>query len=269
MNNIKISILMGIFNCEHTLAEAIVSIQKQTYTDWELILCDDGSSDHTYEVACKFVESDRRIILIRNNENMGLNYTLNRCLSIAKGEYIARMDGDDISMPTRLEKELNVLEAEQDIDIVSTDMACFDDSGVWGRIQHPEYPDSKYFMKEIPFCHAACLVRKSAYEAVGGYTESKWLLRVEDYNLWEKMYAVGYKGKNIHEVLYYMRDDREAYKRRKFRYRINESYARFLAVKELRLPVYYLVYSIRPIVTGLLPMPLYNYIHKKRLKFKG
>ena len=262
----KISIIMGIYNCADTLAEAVDCIVAQTVSDWELILCDDGSSDDTYAVASSYQERyPDRIVLLQNERNLGLNATLNNCLAVAKGDYIARMDGDDICLPDRFEKELTVLEAEPNIGIVSSDMAHFDETGMWGRIAHPTYPEPKDFLHETPFCHAPCMVRREAYEAVGGYSVSDKLLRVEDYHLWVKMYAAGYKGKNIHEVLYQMRDDRNAYSRRKFRYRINEARVRVLAVKMLHLPIMGYIYALRPILVGLMPNWLYDRLHKQRL----
>ena len=121
-------------------------------------------------------------------------------------------------------------------------------------------------VKETPFCHAPCMVLKEAYDAVGGYSVSKKLLRVEDYELWIKMYAEGYKGYNLPEVLYRMRDDRNATKRRKFRYRINEAYVRYLAVKKMKLKKRYLIYVLRPVLVGILPTGLYTYLHRKKLR---
>ena len=89
----KISVLMGIYNCADTLEQAVASIRNQTYTNWELILCEDGSSDNTFEVAQMLAAEDNRIVLLRNEKNLGLNATLNRSLSVATGEYVARMDG--------------------------------------------------------------------------------------------------------------------------------------------------------------------------------
>ena len=262
----KISVIMGIYNCQDTLEEAVNCILAQTYTDWELIMCDDGSTDCTYEIAERIQkENPEKIKLIRNDVNLGLNQTLNNCLALASGEYIARMDADDICSPERFAEEIRILETEPDISIVSTDMEYFDESGVWGRISHPEYPKNCDFIRESPFCHAPCMVRKIAYDAVGGYSVSKRLLRVEDYHLWVKMYAAGFKGKNIPVPLYQMRDDRAAKKRRKFRYRINEAYVKALAVKCLRLPIHDYVYVLRPIIVGLLPECVYNFLHKRRL----
>ena len=142
----------------------------------------------------------------------------------------------------------------------------FDETGIWGNISHPEYPKKEDFLHGSPFCHAPCMVRKEAYDAVKGYTEKKRLLRVEDYHLWIKMYEVGYRGKNIPKQLYLMRDDKAAYKRRKFRYRVNEAYVRGMAVRKLGLPISGYLYAIQPIIIGILPKVVYDYFHKRKLE---
>lgn len=266
LNNPKISVIMGIYNCAETLSEAIESILAQTITDWELIMCDDGSTDDTFKVADSYKrKNSSKVILMKNEYNQGLNYTLNRCLSVARGKYIARMDGDDRCHTERFELELEVLEKEPQISIVSSDMGYFDETGVWGNISHPEYPIASDFLSGSPFCHAPCMVTKEAYDKVGGYTVAKKLLRVEDYHLWIKMYQAGYRGKNIHKQLYFMRDDHEAYSRRKFKYRLNEAYVKIVAVRKLNLPVTGYIYALRPIVVGLLPSKFYNYLHRLNL----
>lgn len=263
-----ISIISGIYNCADTLEEAISSILAQSFTDWEWILCDDASVDQTYDIAAKYKEQyPEKFILLRNDQNRGLNYTLNRCLEHASGKYIARMDGDDICSPERFAEEVSFLENHSDFAIVSTDMEFFDETGVWGNICHPEYPQNRDFLHGSPFCHAPCMVRKEAYDAVGGYSVEKWLLRVEDYHLWIKLYRQGFRGKNIHLPLYQMRDDRNAYARRKFRYRLNEAYVRLLVVRELGLPFYTAAFALRPILIGLLPKKLYDLLHKKNLSY--
>lgn len=258
-----ISVIMGVYNCAETLSEAIDSILSQTYNNWELIICDDGSTDNTVAVVHSYIERfPQKIILLRNDHNLGLNATLNKCLAIAKGDFVARMDGDDISKPDRFEKEIKTLLKHPDISIVSSNMEFFDENGVWGRTHKIETPQNIDFLLKTPFCHAPCLVKKEVYNAVNGYTVSKSLLRVEDYHLWVKMYAAGYKGMNIMECLYMMRDDRNAQHRRKFKYRINECRVKFLAIKLLHLPLYGYFYSIRPIIVGLLPSFLYRIVHK-------
>lgn len=265
----KVSVLMGIYNCAGTLPAAIESILAQTFVDWELVMCDDGSEDDTYQIAMTYsAQFPDKIHVLKNERNLGLNATLNKCLSVAKGDYVARMDGDDTCLPERFAEEIKVLDSEPEIAIVSCDMAHFDESGIWGRVSHPEYPQKKDFVHGTPFNHAPCMVRKEAYEAVGGYSVEKNLLRVEDYHLWLKMYEAGYKGKNIGQILYHMRDDRDAYKRRKFKYRINEAYVKALAVKKLNLPISGYIYVLRPIIVGLLPLKIYDFLHKRNLKME-
>lgn len=263
----KISVIMSIYNCAPYLEQAIQCILYQTYTDWELILCDDDSTDNTYSIAQQFQKQyPNKIVLLQNTANMGLNYTLNRCLENAKGEYIARMDGDDLCSSDRFAKEVAVLDHQKDIAIVSSYLEYFDeDDGVWGICKYREYPQKKDFLRGSQFCHAASMVRKEAFDAVKGYTVDKRLLRVEDYHLWMKMYAAGYRGYNIQEPLYQMRDDKNAFRRRKFKYRLNEAYVKCLIVKNFKLPAYNYIFALKPIFIGLLPAPVYRMLHKRRL----
>lgn len=262
-----ISVLMGIYQCAGTLPEAIDSILAQTYPDWELILCDDGSTDGTYAVAEEYRQRfPEKIVLLKNEKNLGLNATLNRCLERARGEYIARMDGDDISLPRRFETELAVLREEPEVAVVSSPMIYFDETGDYatGRCGSV-YPAPEQLVHGPVHCHAPCMVRAEAMRAVGGYSVDKRLLRVEDWHLWLKIYAAGLRGKNLTEPFYKMRDDRQAASRRKFRYRLNEAYVAALAVKQLGLPRWKYVFVLRPIAVGLLPGPVYRYLHRRKL----
>ncbi len=265
----KVSVIMGIYNCAETLAEAIDSILAQTYTDWQMIMCDDGSTDATYEIAQGYVEKyPDKFILLKNEKNMGLNYTLNHCLSVAESEYVARMDGDDISLPERFEKQVQFLDAHPEYAIVSAPIEYFDEEGVFRVGTGNGEPVVKDIVKGPPFCHAPCIIRRDAYIAVGGYSVHKKLLRVEDWHLWIKMYEAGYRGYMMKEVLYRMRDDRNAIVRRKFKYRINESRVIGIAVKRLKLCPLRYVYCLRPILVGLLPTPLYKILHRKKNRRK-
>lgn len=266
MSRKTVSIIMGIYNCAETLGMSIESLLNQTYKDWELILCDDGSTDCTYAIASRFADKHNNILLIKNGQNKGLGYTLNRCLEIAEGKYIARMDGDDISFPERLEKEVEFLEKNQEYALVSTNVIYFDENGDWAVGKVIENPQKEDFVKFSPFCHPASMVRKSVYNSVKGYTDEKRFLRVEDYHLWIKIYSLGYRGYNIAQPLYKVRDDRKAMNRRLFRYRINEAYVKYLAIKMLKLPMTNIVYLIRPILVGILPRFIYIWLHRNRLK---
>lgn len=258
---------MGIYNCAPTLQEALDSLYAQTYQDFEIILCDDGSKDNTHQIAYENHQKQNNIILLKNPQNMGLNQTLNNCLAVAKGEYIARMDGDDICDPTRFEKQVKFLDEHPEYAIISNPMIYFDEEGEFGRGQVREgEPGLDAFVKGTPFCHAPCMVRREAYMAVGGYTVDKRLLRHEDYNLWTKMYAKGFRGYNTAEYLYMMRDDRNATKRRNFRGRMNGIYARWIAYKTIHIPfTRFLKFAIMALIKGLMPSFLYEYFHRKKL----
>lgn len=265
----KVSIIMGIYNCADTLPEAVDSILAQTFTDWELIMCDDGSADDTYRVAQSYqARYPDRIRVLSNGRNLGLNRTLNHCLEHACGEYIARMDGDDISLPQRLEKEAAFLDTHPEFAIVSSPMIYFDENGDWGRGMEILHPQPSDFVAGTPFCHAPCMVRAEAYRAVGGYSQDRRTLRAEDYYLWFCMYAAGYRGANLAEPLYKVRDDENAYHRRKFRYALNEAYVRFCGYRMLKLPLRSYLYVVRPIAVNLLPGALYRYLHHRRQTMK-
>lgn len=260
-----VSIIMGIYNCAETLPESIDSILAQSFSDWELILCDDGSADSTYAVAQRYAEKyPERIRLLKNEKNLGLNLTLNRCLREARGAFIARQDGDDLSLPHRLQTEVDFLEAHPEYAFVSSAMIHFDETGDWGRDRVIEAPEKKDFVAKNPFFHAPCMVRREAYELAGGYDTGTLFLRKEDYHLWCKMYAKGLRGYNLSEPLYKMRDDMNAISRRTLWYRIVGVAAEFRCYQILKLPLRYYLMIPRSLMIGLLPTPLYQKLHKKK-----
>lgn len=265
-----VSVIMGVYNCADTLSEAIESLLKQTYQDWELIMCDDGSSDDTYRVAEAYQKKyPDQIFLLKHDKNQGLNITLNDCLQAARGKFIARMDGDDISLPTRFEKEMDEFVKDPYLSVVSCPMIYFDENGEWGRgtINGNGYPQKTSLARGVVHCHAAAIIKADVMREVGGYSVSNRFLRVEDWHLWVKIYAAGYYGKNISECLYMMRDDRAALKRKNLKTSLNESRMTFEAIRLIGIPKIYAVFSIRPILVGLLPKGLYSFLHrlKKRI----
>lgn len=258
----KVSILMGIYNCADTLEEAVESIKNQTFTDWELIMCDDGSKDNTFEVAQKIAQKDHRIKVIINEKNLTLAPTLNRCAKVARGKYLARMDGDDVCDKTRFEKELKVLESNPSYAVVSCQMNLFDEGGIYRVVTYAEHPDVTDFVKQSPFCHAGCMMRKDVFDSIGGYSESLDYKRVEDYDLWTRMYRDGYIGYNIQEPLYSMRDDRNALKRRTLDNRKNEIRVKKNIIKWFNLSKRNYIYILITVAKAITPSFIYKVIHK-------
>lgn len=268
---------MAIFNCASTLREAIDSILAQTYKDWELILCNDCSTDETSSIAKEYEAKYDNILVIENEHNIGLPASLNRCIKYAQGDYIARMDGDDISLPKRFEVEISILETHPEYAFVSCAMINFDENGDWGIQRKPEKPTKLDFVTDSPFCHAPCIMRKDALANVGNYTVRDDLRRGQDYYLWHKFYCQGYKGYNLQEPLYKMRDDKKAAARRGYNMsywqRIKCSITYYKVKKEifrnLDIPIKYRVYTLRPILVSLLPYGIYLILHKININRKN
>lgn len=260
----RISVLMGIYNCAPTLIEAIDSLLSQTYQNFKIILCDDGSKDNTYAIAQSYACKHNNIVLIKNERNMGLNYTLNHCLEYADTEYIARMDGDDISKPTRFEMEIRFLDEHPEYAVVSTPMDYFDENGIFRTGKGKGEVKKEHFLKGSPVCHAPCMARTKVLKEVGGYSVSDKLLRVEDYHLWFKIFAAGYKLYMLSEPLYQMRDDRNAIIRRNWRGRKNGFYVMRKGFKMIDIPWYKRFYCMRPLLVGMLPAWLYKKVHRRK-----
>lgn len=265
----RISVVMGIYNCAHTLREAIESILQQSCNDWELLLCDDCSTDDTYSIAQEFARDDSRIKLMRNTENMGCNIVLNRCIAAARGSYIAIMDSDDVSLSHRLACEADFLDTHPQYALVACAASFFDERGDFGILRKKELPGPKDFAYSIPHLHATCMIRRDALTAIGGYGSHPQMTRVEDYYMLARLYAAGYRGYNLQEVLYRICDNAASYKRRTWQNRMNEVYTFNAAHKLLHLPFYSRIALLRPVLVGIMPNFVYHLLHRKvRLRQK-
>lgn len=234
---------MAIYNCAQYLPEAIDSILAQTYTNWELILCDDASTDNTYQVAKEYAERyPEKIILIQNERNSKLSFSLNHCLQYATGEYVARMDGDDTCAPERFEKQVAYLKAHPEYQVVGTDMQHFNEkSGLADVVASAKDPDYWTLRRRIPYHHATIMTYKYVYDKVGGYTVSPRTVRAQDYDLWFRFYHEGFQGNNIHESLYFMREDENAIRRRSNKVRWNALKTTYIGYKLLKYPKWWLI----------------------------
>lgn len=253
----KISILMAVYNAEKTMDEAIESILKQTYENWQFIICDDCSTDNTYEKLLHYKELyPEKFIIIKNDKNSKLAYSLNHCLQYADGEYVARMDADDISLPERFAKQVEFLEANPTISVVGTSMIRFDENGDFGELKSSQNPD-KYILKTaVPYFHATIMMRREVMEKIGGYTVAKRTERGQDLDLWFKFYANGFEGNNLIESLYKVREDRDAIKRRKLKYDICFVKTRLIGFKMLKFPFKWKFYALKPVLSHFIPYKL-------------
>ena len=249
-----VSIIMGAYNAGKTIREAIESILGQEFTDWEFVICDDGSTYDTLAI-CREYDAvyPGRFHVLANQNNRKLSATLNRCLSVARGKYIARMDADDISKPTRLAKQVAVLESRPEIDLVGTAMQRFGDRGAAGIVMPPERPNRFTLRRSIPFCHATIMARNSMYKEVGGYNESSRTARSQDVDLWFRFFDHGFVGINLNEPLYLVREDLAAISRRTFRTRWNGFLISINGYRRLNYPLHWYVRPFVQLSKGFIP----------------
>lgn len=197
----KISVVMSTYNRAGYVKEAIESILNQTYKDFEFIIIDDCSTDNTSEVIQSYVDKDDRIVFIRNEKNMDYNYNLRRGFDLARGEYIARMDDDDISLPTRFEKQVTFLDQHNDITVLGTFIETFGESVLETWVKDTD-PDILAILMNFfnPMCHPSVMIRKS-FLREHNLNYSPKELYAEEYHLWKEIILHGGKLANLDEVL--------------------------------------------------------------------
>ncbi len=185
----KLSVLLPVYNTRSDwLSLAIESVLNQTYRDFELLLLNDGSTNpDTLATLAAFEKADNRVRLVHNPENMGLPKTLNRGLTLARYDWIARMDGDDISEPQRFERQLAYLGRHPDIAILGTELMAFGDKQEIFHYaeRHEDIATAMLWVCSIP--HPTVMYRKEVILAAGGYPTD--YPNAEDYALWTKIVA--------------------------------------------------------------------------------
>jgi glycosyltransferase involved in cell wall biosynthesis len=250
---------LTVYNGELHVQEAIKSIQQQTFDDWELVVIDDGSTDETLATV-RAIEDDR--IRVYTQENKGRGYALNRGLGLARGRYVAIIDDDDIAAPQRLERTVNFLEVNPDVDLVAAGYERryeYDGTIETDTVYPPETHDA--LVDELPFrnpfAHSLVTYRRTAAGELGGYRDIHSCI---DYDLWVRMAVAGYRFGVIDETLGTIRKhenrsfnfdwaDHLRYLRRA--YSVRATAARFLNV-----PYYYRAAPVIMVLWGLVPVVL-------------
>ena len=261
----KVSVIMGAYNAQDTIKKCIESIIEQSFVDWEFIICNDCSNDNTEYLIKEYIKKDKRIILINNKENLRLAASLNKCLKYCKGEYIARMDADDISAPDRIMKQVEFLDANAEIAVVGTNRIIFDENGYHGIRKSIEYPTEKFLLRGAPFAHPTIMMRKKVYLDLGGYTVSEETVRAEDLELWFRFFANGYKGYNLQENLYYYHESENDLKKRTISAGVQTAKVQLKGCKLIGFPRYSYVLALKPIVSALIPNKIMTYYHRAKL----
>lgn len=264
-----ISVIMGIYNQKEReqLEQSIDSIINQTFQDFEFLIYDDGSNKENAELLETLTQKDDRIRLLKGYTNQGLAHALNECLKCAKGEYIARMDGDDISAPDRFLKQVTFLNEHPQYAFIGSAATLFDEEGIWGHRKMAELPGEKEFLKYSPYIHPSVMFRRETLDAAGGYLETKDTRRCEDYELFMRLHCMGFRGYNIDENLFFYRESRNHYDKRTFIQRIAEMKIRYRGFKAMGiLKITTWIYVVKPVVMILIPDSLRQSIRGRRDK---
>jgi glycosyltransferase involved in cell wall biosynthesis len=203
-----ISVVMGVHNGEKYLDEAVQSIRRQTFGDFDFIIVDDGSTDGTSEILARHAAEDPRVRILKQ-PNMGLSGALNRALAEAAGEFIARMDADDISLPDRFEKQVGFLRAHPEIAAVGSASQFLQEDVLLDAYARPplQHQAIMAILHECnPIVHPSMLIRRHALEAVGYYRPL--VVAAEDLDLWLRL-GERFQIANLEDVLIYCRKHAE------------------------------------------------------------
>lgn len=262
-----ISVIMGVrYRRENLdlLERSIQSILDQTLKNFELLICEWDSTAAAKAQLKHFAAEDKRIRLIDGTGADTLAAKLNRCLQQATGQYIARMDDDDYSHPERFAKQVIYLKNHAEIAFVGCNVSLVRDDVCVGTRIFPARPIVRDFYMTQPYIHPALMFRREALAAVGGYSEDKHQARCEDYDLLLRLYAKGYQGSNLQELLLDYTLPADAKGNRKMRHRWNEVVTRYRRFQELGSLPKALPWVVKPIAVGLLPGCLLDRLKRMR-----
>ena len=269
MNQPKVSVIMSVYNGERYLREAIDSILNQTFKDFEFIIVDDGSIDRTLEILKEYAEKDERIRIITNSENIGLTKSLNKAIKFAKGKYIARMDADDISLPERLEKQIEFMEKNPEVGLLGTAYYETNQEGeIIGRRNFSITNEKlkKVLIKYNPFFHSSVMIKKTILDKVGLYNEN--IPTAQDYDLWFRI-AKNYKLANLSEFLMKRRYTKEMISIKKENEQIFWAQkARIRAIQRGQYSKWAYFYLLKPFLVSKMPFFLRKLLRKYFLKRK-
>ncbi|MGI5894069.1 MAG: glycosyltransferase [Candidatus Merdivicinus sp.] len=265
----EISIIMGVYNPEkRRLFQAVHSIMRQSFDNWEMLLYDDGSDEAFARIIRKAAALDSRIQYIRDNQNHGLSHALNECLFHAEGQYIARMDDDDIAAKDRLQKQSDFLDAHPQFQWVGSNAELMDENGIWGYQKMPETPSKRDFLFNSPYIHPTVMFRREVLLKNRGYSTARRNRGNEDYELFMRLHSTGNRGYNLQEPLLQYWESYTSYRKRTYQRRIREMKVRSKGFQELGiLNKATFPYVLKPLLVGAVPAFVHYSIRRKRKVF--
>lgn len=196
--NEKVSVIMSVYNSEQTLVNSIESIINQTYSNLEILICDDCSTDDSLKILETYESQDKRIQIIKNKENIGLTKSLNKLINKATGKYIARQDADDVSLEYRIETQISVLKKSKSK--ISVSRALVKNSNKLIPYFSYIFPYTLVFKIKNPFIHGTLIIEKSLLNEIGNYDELFYY--AQDYKLYQTIIDKRIKIKKLYKPLY-------------------------------------------------------------------
>ena len=193
-----VSIVLPVYNGARFLRESIDSILNQTYTNWELLILDDCSTDDTPAISMEYAQKDNRVHYYRNEKNLRLPGNLNRGFSLSAGEYLTWTSDDNLFRPIALERMVNALESNPDIELVYASYQIIDENGVQKQVFEAD-PHGQDHILGSNVVGACFLHTRNVYEQVGDYDVNLFL--VEDFDYWQRV-MMKFRALAIAEVLY-------------------------------------------------------------------
>ncbi|MBI5759479.1 MAG: glycosyltransferase family 2 protein [Planctomycetales bacterium] len=196
-----VTVLMSVFNRSSRVAAAIDSLLAQTYTDWDLMVVDDCSTDESPQTLAAYAARDPRITVLTNTKNEGQSASLNRAWQAARGPLMARMDDDDVSLPERFARQVEFLQGHPEVDVLGTAAEYVDQSGrSLGIVRRPEsHADlAREIYHNVPVLHPTVMMRREVLDELGGYHPG--LRRAQDHDLWFRAYR-RFTFRNLSEPL--------------------------------------------------------------------
>jgi len=251
-----ISVIMGVYYRKKDLTSlqlAVVSILEQSEQSFELLICDDGSDEEPRRLLSYLAKKDKRIKLLRPGGKITLSEKLNFCMAESTGEFIARMDDDDYSHPERFAQQICFLETHSNIDFAGCNVNLRCMGKIVGQRILPERPTVQDFYVTQPYIHPTLIFRRAPLSKVNGYSEEKNCLLCEDYDLLLRLYAAGFQGGNLQEILFDYTIPANPKGSRKMCHRWNETVTRYHRFRDLNVLPAAWPYVIKPIAVGLLP----------------
>ena len=197
-SNALVSVLLSTYNSEESIGESIDSLLSQTYKNLEILISDDGSTDSTKEICKKFQLKDERVLFSSNKKNIGLTKSLNNLALKASGSLIARHDADDISLPYRIEEQIQFMKTKK-LDAVTSRSLVKQNNKKRPGISF-YIPDKLLINRKNPFIHGTLIIKKNVFQEIGYYDERFYY--AQDYKLFYDLLDKGYKVKTLNKALY-------------------------------------------------------------------